>query len=133
MKAQKFISTVNSLLGLSMALTPFLLFPVCDSLRPDGSHMACWYSGVLVSIMGVCIFLLSLPGKFKAIRTVLSSCCALACWFVPNKIIAIQPFGLCGVSDHACRASTMPVVGVIVILVVAVNVSSLAVNFVKGE
>ena len=116
--------------GLVLALTPFVLFPVCTSLRPDGSHMSCWYSGVLITAMGGFVVLLAIPKKFQTIRTALSLCCALACWFIPNRIINLPTFGLCGVSEHACRADTMPAVGILVMLIAAVNIVSLAVSFV---
>lgn len=119
--------------SLVLALTPFVLFPVCDSLKADGTHMACWYSGLLITAMGVLIFALSLLKGHTAVRTGASIVSALACWFIPNRIITLQPFGLCAASDHACRASTMPVVGIIVIVIIAVSVSGLIVSFVKGE
>ena len=119
--------------ALALALTPFVLFPVCDSLRPDGTHMACWYSGMLITFAGASILLLSLPKKLPALRLSLIVLLAVLCWFVPQRIINFPPFGLCAAPEHACRASTMPAVGLIVIMIVAVSVSGLVMSFVKGE
>ena len=119
--------------GIILALVPFVIFPVCNSLRPDGSHMGCWYSGIFITVMGAFIVLLSLPKKFPALRLVISALCALLCWLVPNKIIAVSPFGLCANPEHACRASTMPAVGVLVIVIIAVCVLGLVYDFVMGK
>lgn len=119
--------------GILLALVPFVLFPVCDFLRPDGSHMACYFSGIFITIMGVLIAFLSLPKKFPAARLILVMLCALSCWLVPNKIISVPPFGLCANPEHLCRASTMPVVGVLVIVIVAVCVACIILDFVRGK
>ena len=128
----KILRSANVVLGALLALSPFVLFPVCSALRPDGTHMACWYSGLLITAMGAVIVLLSLMKKAPAVRAVMSCGCALACWFVPNRIIALSPFGLCADPEHACRASMMPAVGVLVIMIAAVCVAGLAADFVRG-
>ncbi len=119
--------------ALILALAPFVLFPVCDSLKADGTHMACWYSGILITFAGASILLLSLPKKFPALRLSLIALLAVMCWFVPQRIINLPPFGLCAVPEHSCRASTMPAVGLLVIVIIAVSVSGVITSFVRGE
>ena len=126
MKLQKFHALVNIILGGVLALSPFVLFPVCDMLKADGSHMACWYSGIFIASMGVVIVIL-LFMKWRFIAGVLASGAAVACWLVPHEII-----GLCADLSHDCQAVTMPAVGVLITLIVIVNVIELIMNFVRG-
>lgn len=119
--------------SLVLALTPFVLFPVCDTLTPEGAHMGCWYSGILITVMGALIFILSLQKKQNSITFLLSMCAALSCWLIPNRIIHLQPFGLCANELHACRASTMPTVGITVVVLVALGVTGLVINFVRKD
>lgn len=135
MKLQKVFVWANIVLGTILALTPFVLFPVCQSSKIDGSNMNCFYSGIFVTVLGVSIAAFSFV-KYRVISAVLSSCAGVACWLVPNGVIRIAgenwACGLCADPTHACRAVTMPAVGVLVALIVAVNVISLIVNFVRG-
>ena len=119
--------------SLVLALTPFVLFPVCDTLKPDGTHMACWYSGILITSMGAAIFILSLPKTQSYIRLILTLCAALVCWLVPNRIIAVSPFGLCGDVLHACRANTMIATGGIVSVLVMLSFVGLVMTFIRGD
>ena len=103
MKSQKFIA----ILSLALVLTPFVIFPVCENLKPDGSHMGCWYSGIFITSMGILIFIfafLALMKKFPVIFSILSGAAAVICWLVPNRIFEIPPCSLCGDFSHACRA-----------------------------
>ena len=123
---------IIALAGVILALVPFVIFPVCDTMRPDGSHMACWYSGMLITIMGTLIFLLQFVKRFTAAGMLLTLCLALSCWFIPNRIIAVSPFGLCSMPEHACRAETMPAVGVMVIVITAMGITGIVMDFVRG-
>ena len=42
MKMKKIFFILNALLGVVLALTPFVLFPVCGPM-PNGKHMMCNY------------------------------------------------------------------------------------------
>ena len=121
------------LAGLGLALTPFVLFPVCEKLKPDGTHMACWYSALLITLMGALIMLVSFVKKFDFTRLILTSLFALSCWVIPNKIINIPQFGLCADYEHSCRAETMPVTGALVMLIVILCAVELVIKFVKGK
>ena len=126
MKLRKIFTLVNIILGIVLALSPFILFPVCNMLKSDGSHMGCWYSGIFITSMGIIIAALSFV-KWRFIADVLAAGAAVACWLVPHEFI-----GLCADLSHDCQAVTMPAVGVLIILVVIVNVVELIVNFVRG-
>ena len=125
---KKYILSANVSLGLLIALSPFVLFPVCQSLRPDGTHMSCHYSGVFITVMGVLVALSSLLSLWRrnALWVVLAGAGGVSCLLVPYRVI-----GLCAMSEHACRASTMPAVWVMSCLVVVLCVVYLAVNFVS--
>ena len=71
---------INAALGAHLTLMPFVLFPVCAELKPDGTPMKCWYSGIFITVMGVLIAgfaLMSLRGKLPIVFTVLSAAAAL--------------------------------------------------------
>ena len=140
MKVQKFLLWLNAVLGAALALTPFVLFPVCAELKPDGTPMKCWYSGVFITIMGALIVafaLMSLRGKLPIVFTVLSAAAALMSWLVPNGIVTLAgegwACGLCADSAHACRAVTLPALGVLVAVVPLVSAAVLTLNFVQGR
>ena len=72
MKTQKFLLWLNAALGAVLALTPFVLFPVCTEPRPDGTPMKCWYSGVFITIMGVLLVAFSLMSLWGKLPSLLS-------------------------------------------------------------
>ena len=90
--------------------------------------------------MGIFIFafsFLALKKFFAQIFLILSAVCAVLAWLVPNEIIKISgdswACGLCSAAEHACRASTLPAVGVIVILIVCAAAIGIIFNFIKGS
>ena len=92
MKIQKFLSALNIFLGLLLAFVPFVLFPVCGMLKPDGSPMNCFYGGIFIMTMGILIFafaILKLKKFFPSLLSILLSVCAVLPWLVPNEIIKI--------------------------------------------
>lgn len=141
MKINKIFSLINIIWGILLALTPFIIFPVCSELKDNGTYMNCFYSGTFITIMGILIIIFSVInfyGKYSylsLLNYIISLLCGVMCYLVPNKIIEISGEGwacsLCGNPEHACRAATMPVIYVIVILVIIVNVTGLIINFVK--
>lgn len=133
-----FLLWLNTVLGVVLALTPFVLFPVCAELKPDGTPMKCWYSGIFITIMGiaaVAFALLSILGKLPVVFTILSAAAALMCWLVPNGIIGLTgenwACGLCADPSHACRAVTLPALGTLVVAIVIVSVAALIFMFVQ--
>lgn len=135
MKAQKFLSSANIILGILLALTPFIFFPVCEELKPDGNHMKCFYSGIFITSMGIIIAvssLLSFMRKLPSLMTLLSALCSVLSWFVPNGIIRFDAIGLCADVSHSCRAVTMPAAGIIALMILIVNAAFMIMNFI-GE
>ena len=143
MKMKKIFFILNALLGVVLALTPFVLFPVCGPM-PDGKYMMCHYSGIFIAGMGaliVVLSLLALRGSRKRrgmfLSGVLSIAAALLCYLVPMRILVIGDkatmgweCGLCKAADMACRTATMPAVTVLVSALVLVNVVALIHGFV---
>ena len=131
----KYYLGLNAFTGLLTALTPFLLFPVCSQVKPDGSHMACYYSGVIIMLLGIVIVLSSLASllssRFIMTSLSVSAICALLCWLIPNGSIPVSGAGLCGNMEHACRAVTMPKAGIFAALIVAISLAGSVINFVK--
>ena len=134
---RKVLLHVNMLSGIVLGLSPFVLFQVCDTLKPDGTPMGCHYSGVFITCMGVLVALLSiavlLSRKFIASYAVCSAAAASLCWLVPNRIVVVSPCGLCGNPDHACRAVTMPAVGIIAAILIVSSTALLIMGLVTGR
>lgn len=140
---RKTLLILNLLLGAALALTPFVLFPVCGPM-PDGKHMMCHYSGILITGMGALIVVLSLLAlwghrkrRIAPLSGVLSIAAALLCYLAPMRILVIGDkaglgweCGLCKAADMACRTATMPAVIVLVSALVLVNVVALIHGFV---
>ena len=137
---KKYILISDLILGLLIVCTPFVLFPVCSNMKPDGTRMGCFYSGIFITVMGILIVvfsLLSLRKKFSVFSVIASACAGLMCWLVPYRIVNLEGngwvCGLCLVEEHACRADTMPAVLVLISVLVILNILYMAINFVRPE
>ena len=141
---RKALLILNLLLGAALALTPFVLFPVCGPM-PDGKYMMCHDSGILIAGMGALIVVLSLLAlRWKRrgvfLSEVLSIAAALLCYLAPMRIFVVGDkaawgweCGLCKAADMACRTTTMPAVVVLVSALVLVNVVALIHGFVGRD
>ena len=140
---KKILFILNALLGVVLALTPFVLFPVCGPM-PNGKYMMCHYSGIFITGMGALIVVLSLLALWghrqrwvAPLSGVLSIVAALLSYLVPMRIVVIGnkatmgwECGLCKAADMACHTATMPTVTVLVSALVLVNVVALIHGFV---
>ena len=140
---KKILFILNALLGVVLALTPFVLFPVCGPM-PNGKYMMCHYSGIFITGMGALIVVLSLLALWghrkrwvAPLSGVLSIVAALLSYLVPMRIVVIGnkatmgwECGLCKAADMACHTATMPTVTVLVSALVLVNVFALIHGFV---
>lgn len=140
---RKAFLVLNLLLGAVLALTPFVLFPVCGPM-PNGKHMMCHYSGIFIAGMGALIVVLSLLALWghrkrwaASLSGILSIVAALLCYLVPMRTLVIEDkatmgweCGLCKAADMACHTTTMPAVTVLVSALVLVNVVALIHGFV---
>lgn len=141
---QKHFSKLNALLGLILALAPFVLFPVCGPM-PNGGFMMCRYSGILITGMGGAIVVLAIltpwvRGGIVVFFRILSAAAALLCYLIPARIVVVGnkaalgwECGLCKAADMACRATTMPAVNVLVGALVLVNVTALIFGLVEPK
>ena len=134
---------LNALLGLALSLTPFWLAPVCSQMAPHGGPMKCYYSGLFIVGVGAIVVVVALfallrrgRGWFAVLASLVAIAAAVACLLVPAGVIPLRGAGwvcgLCGDASHACRAVTMPLVRKIAAAIVALNVVSLILSFVRG-
>ena len=130
---KKYLLCLNLAAGIALALVPFVLFPVCGTLKPDGTPMGCHYSGIFITCAGVFVALLILINKFTALYSVCSIVAAGLCWLVPNKIIVVGMCGLCANPEHACRSATMPTVIVIAAVIIVSSTALLVMRLVTGR
>ena len=130
---KKSVLLLNLAAGIALALVPFVLFPVCGALKPDGTPMGCHYSGIFITCAGVFVALLLLINKFTALYSVCSIVAASLCWLVPNKVIVVGLCGLCANPEHACRAATMPVVSIVAAVIVIASTALLVMRLVTGR
>ena len=134
---RKILLYVNLIAGAVLALSSFVLFPVCEMLKPDGTPMGCYYSGIFITAVGVVIALLTLAVILSRKFMRLYSLCAIIavsfCLLVPHKIVTLNPCGLCGNPEHACRAVTMPAVSVIVAIIIVCSTALLVFSLVTGR
>ena len=92
---KKIVSFIVFVLGVILALTPFVIAPVCPAM-PNGKYMVCHYSGLLAMYSGVAIAVLSIVSFFVKNKIVdivfhiVNSIIALAVILIPNRIIKVQ-------------------------------------------
>ena len=60
---KKFINFIVLLLGVVLALTPFIIAPVCPAMA-NGMRMSCYYSGLFATYVGIGIVITSLISIF---------------------------------------------------------------------
>ena len=137
---KRLLAALTALLGSLLALAPFVLFPVCAASAPGGGHMKCWYSGILITAMGIVLIaagLCALCGRLVLPAFAVALAAALLCWLAPNGVVPISGngwrVGLCCDPSHACNAVTMPFVGKLVVCAVIVGVLGLTAAFLRGE
>ena len=114
----RIFALLHAALGLLLALTPFVLWPVCDRLTPDGGHMACYYSGLMAVCLGASVVALDALYVLSRSRAARLVSCVVAL-VVPALMHALAigalrisgdgwAIGLCGMDTMACRAVTVP-------------------------
>lgn len=134
--------------GLVLALTPFVLFPVCQVRMANGKPMMCYYSGIFITIVGAVIILLALINLFVKkkwiwnITYILIIIGGIVSYMVPEGIIKIGDkaslgwqCGLC-MKDHAgmtCNSLTMPAIRILVPIIVILGLIGLFINFTRKE
>lgn len=143
-----FLVLIHAVMGIIVALTPFQLFPVCNRLMKNGKPMMCHYSGQLIVGIGVGILVISvlaLVYRRKWFRQLAYAGVALAAalsYLIPKRLIPIGDkavngweFGLCKIGNPAmtCQSKMMPALTVMVVIIIAVSVIGLMMNFVKKD
>ncbi|PIE53859.1 MAG: hypothetical protein CSA35_09110 [Dethiosulfovibrio peptidovorans] len=144
---KNFFVLLNVVLGVVLALLPFVLFPVCTKMAPDGNPMKCYYTGIFTVIMGclvvaiaLLVFMAQKKGWLRSWSYILTAVIALVCYMVPHRIIPIGnksvngwECGLCANAHHSCFAVTMPALTKLIIVIVLVNIAALIYRFVAEE
>ena len=123
MRFFKFLSGLNVLAGIIFIMTPFILFPVCENLKPDGTHMGCYYSGVLFLCAGIVITFCEVLNFFKGfnnLRSLISITSGILSATISNKVITIWKFGLCADKSHPCNTT----IKIILILALVISISN---------
>ena len=91
---EKCVNIVVLVLGIILALTPFVIAPVCPAMA-NGMRMSCYYSGLLATYVGIGIVITSLISIFvnnKVVNIVLNIVnilAGLSVHLIPHKIIKI--------------------------------------------
>lgn len=91
---KKIVNIIILLLGTVLALTPFVIAPVCPAMA-NGSRMSCYYSGLLVTCVGIGIVIISLVSVFvdnkisKIIFNIINILAGISVHLIPNKIIKV--------------------------------------------
>lgn len=91
---EKCVNIVVLVLGIILALTPFVIAPVCPAMA-NGMRMSCYYSGLLATYVGIGIVITSLISIFvnnKVVNialNIINILAGLSVHLIPNKIIKI--------------------------------------------
>lgn len=91
----KSVNIIVLLLGVILALTPFVIAPVCPPMA-NGMRMSCYYSGLLATGVGIGIIVTSLISIFvnnkiiNVILSIINIIAGISVHLIPNKIIKIS-------------------------------------------
>lgn len=91
---KKIVNIIILLLGTVLALTPFVIAPVCPAMA-NGSRMSCYYSGLLATCVGIVIVIISLVSVFvdnkilKIIFNIINILAGISVHLIPNKIVKV--------------------------------------------
>ena len=91
----KSVNVIVLLLGVILALTPFVIAPVCPPMA-NGMRMSCYYSGILATGVGIGIIVTSLISIFvnnkiiNVILSIINIIAGICVHLIPNKIIKIS-------------------------------------------
>lgn len=91
----KSVNVIVLLLGVILALTPFVIAPVCPPMA-NGMRMSCYYSGLLATGVGIGIIVTSLISIFvnnkiiNVILSIINIIAGICVHLIPNKIIKIS-------------------------------------------
>lgn len=91
----KSVNIIVLLLGVILALTPFVIAPVCPPMA-NGMRMSCYYSGLLATVVGIGIIVTSLISIFvnnkiiNVILSIINIIAGICVHLIPNKIIKIS-------------------------------------------
>lgn len=92
---KKCVNIVILLLGSILALTPFMIAPVCPAMA-NGMRMSCYYSGLFATYVGIGIVITSFISIFinkkiiNVIFAIVNIIAGISVHLVPNKIIKIS-------------------------------------------
>ena len=146
---KKFINFIVLLLGVVLALTPFIIAPVCPAMA-NGMRMSCYYSGLLVTYVGTGIVITSLISillnnkVINIVLTIINAIAGVCVHLIPNKIIKISIgagkdgtprfMGYCMKDTMECiKHHTFTIVSILGIAVSIISIMYLIYIFIKRE
>ncbi len=152
MQKSKFriFNIIKILMGLVLALTPFVLFPVCDGLM-KGMPMKCYYSGIFMTVAGAVIVLFSVIGLFvnKKWYSYLSNTVVIVegalSYLVPHQVIKIGnkaklgwECGMCNAAKMGerimtCQTKTVPATNIIIPIIIVLGIVGIIYSFLRNE
>lgn len=146
---KKFINFIVLLLGVVLALTPFIIAPVCPAMA-NGMRMSCYYSGLFATYVGIGIVINSLISIFvnnkivNIVLSVINIIAGICVHLIPNKIIKISVgmgkdgaprfMGYCMKDTMECiKHHTFTIVSILGIAVSIISIMYLIYIFIKRE
>lgn len=146
---KKIINVVILLLGVILALTPFVIAPVCPPMA-NGMRMSCYYSGLLVTYVGTGIVITSLISillnnkVINIVLTIINAIAGVCVHLIPNKIIKISIgagkdgtprfMGYCMKDTMECiKHNTFTIVSVLGISIAVISLLYIVYIFIKKE
>lgn len=149
MLKKKIVNLVVLLLGAILALTPFVIAPVCPVMA-NGMRMSCYYSGLLATFVGIGIIITSLISIFinnkilTIILSVINAIAGISVHLIPNKIIKISIgagkdgtprfMGYCMKDTMECiKHNTFTIVSVLGISIAVISLLYIVYIFIKKE
>lgn len=146
---KKIVNIVILLLAFILALTPFIIAPVCPAMA-NGMRMSCYYSGLLATYVGIGVIVISFFSIFvenkiiNIIFSIINVIAGISVHLIPNKIIKISIgmgkdgaprfMGYCMKDTMECiKHNTFTIVSILGILIAIISIIYIVYIFIKRE
>ncbi len=151
MLKSKIMNIISIIISLVITLTPFVLFPVCSGLLPNGSHMKCYYTGIFVTALGAVMTLVLITNLFmkKKVFSYISYTVAIIIssfmYMAPHQVIKLGDkmklgweVGFCRMAMKngkvmTCFTKTQPMLNILIPVMILVGIIALILVFLGEE
>ncbi len=151
MLKNKIIKIIQLIISIVITLTPFVIFPVCAGVLPNGTHMKCYHSGMFVTALGAFVTILLIINLFtkkKVYSYILNFIVIIATslmYMVPHQVIKLGDkmklgweVGFCRMAMKngkvmTCFTQTKPALNILIPTMILVSIIAIILVFLGDD